>query len=290
MLLPFVLGVLGASAFGVALLPALFIGATLTATSIGVTASVLEELRAGGTRAAALILAAAVIDDVLGLVLLAALIGVGAAPGSAGIEVGIAVAQAVGFLTAALWLGPPLARASDRLARWTRSQSIILPLVFGALLLTAAAAKAAGMEMIIGAYAAGLALVRHPERAWLETKLEAVIELFTPIFFVLVGSSIALETFAMGTPAGRTTVGLAALLFSAAILGKLLAPLAIRNLDVPVLAVGSALVPRGEVGLIFAQVGLSEGVLRPDLFSALTLVITATTLVGPVMLRRLWRS
>jgi len=161
-------------------------------------------------------------------------------------------------------------------------------LVFSTLLLTAAAAKAAGLEMIIGAYAAGLALARHPEQEWLETELEPVIELFTPIFFVLVGSSIAFETLAIATPAGRFTLGLAALLFVLAVAGKLLAPLVIGNLDVPVLVVGSALVPRGEVGLIFAQVGLGEGVLTPDLFAALALVITATTLVGPVLLRRLW--
>ena len=162
-------------------------------------------------------------------------------------------------------------------------------LVFSVLLLTAAAARAAGLEMIIGAYAAGLALARHPERQWVETELEPVIELFTPIFFVLVGSSIAFETLSFATPAGRFALGLAALLFVVASAGKLLAPVfAIGPLEAPVLAVGSALIPRGEVGLIFAQVGLAQGVLTRDLFSALALVLTATTLAGPVLLRRFW--
>jgi Kef-type K+ transport system membrane component KefB len=288
MLLPLGLGTLGALAVGVDPAPAIFIGATLTATSIGVTASVLEELGASATRAATLILGAAVIDDVLGLVLLAALIAVSTAEANVGVEIALAVGQAIGFLVAALWLGRPLARATVRLTRWTRSRSTLFVLVFSTLLLTAAAAKAAGLEMIIGAYAAGLALASHPERDWLERELEPVIELFTPIFFVLVGSSIAFETLSLGTPAGRFTVGLAALLFLAAVAGKLLAPLVVRGFGVPKLAVGSALVPRGEVGLIFAQVGLAEGVLEPDLFAALALVITATTLAGPVLLRRLW--
>ena len=174
------------------------------------------------------------------------------------------------------------------MTRWTRSRSTLFVLVFSALLLTAAAARAAGLEMIIGAYAAGLALAHHPEREWLESELEPVIELFTPIFFVLIGSSIAFETLDLGAPAGRFTLGLAALLFVAAVAGKLLAPLLLRRPEAPRLAIGSALVPRGEVGLIFAQVGQSEGLLTPDLFAALTLVIAATTLVGPILLRRLW--
>jgi Kef-type K+ transport system membrane component KefB len=288
MLFPFLLGAFGARALGVPLLPALFIGATLTATSIGITASVLEELQASTTRAATLILGAAVIDDVLGLILLAALVGMSAAQDGALLEVGMAVAQAVGFLVAALWLGRPLARGTVWLSRWTQSQSTLLVLVFSTLLLTAWAAKVAGLEMIIGAYAAGLALARHPDREWLEAELKPVIDLFTPIFFVLVGSSIAFETLTVGTAEGRFTLGLAAVLLVAAVLGKLFAPFTIRTLDAPALAVGSALVPRGEVGLIFAQVGLSEKVLTPDLFAALALVITATTLAAPVLLRRLW--
>jgi Kef-type K+ transport system membrane component KefB len=192
MLLPMGLGILASTALGISALPAFFIGATLTATSIGVTASVLEELGAGSSRAATLILGAAVIDDVLGLVLLAGLIGMASAAGSVGLDIALAVAQAVGFLAAALWLGRPLTHVTLRLTRWTGSRSTLFVLVFSTLLLTAWAAKIAGLEMIIGAFAAGLALARHPEREWLETELEPLIELFTPIFFVLVGSAIAL--------------------------------------------------------------------------------------------------
>jgi Kef-type K+ transport system membrane component KefB len=288
MVLPFLLGSIGALAFGVAAFPALFIGATLTATSIGVTAAVLEELGVSTQRAATLILAVAVFDDVLGLVVLAALIGMISAQGGIGLQIALAVVQAIGFLGVAIWLGRPLTQATIRLTQWAQSRSMLFVVIFSVLLLTAWAAKSVGLEMIIGAYAAGLAVSRHPEREWLKSELGPVIELFTPIFFVLVGSAVSLEHLAISTPSGRLTLALAGVLFAAAVAGKLLAPMATRELDVPALAVGSALVPRGEVGLVFAQIGLSEGVLDQDLFAALALVITATTLVGPVLLRRLW--
>jgi Kef-type K+ transport system membrane component KefB len=288
MVFPLVLGTVSSLAVGIPTLPAMFIGATLTATSIGVTASVLDELGASSSRAATLILGAAVIDDVLALVVLAALVGSTTAQGSVGVEIGLAILQAVAFLGGALWLGRPLAQATVRLTRWTRSRSTLFVLVFSALLLTASAAKVAGLEMIIGAYAAGLALGRHPEREWLERELEPLIELFTPIFFVLVGSAIAFETLAIDNPEGRFTLALALILFVVAVAGKLLAPFTVRSLEGPKLALGSALVPRGEVGLIFAQVGLAQGVLTADLFAALALAITGTTLAGPVLLRKLW--
>jgi Kef-type K+ transport system membrane component KefB len=288
MVFPMLLGVLGASALGVPPLQAAFVGATLTATSIGITAAVLDELGAGSTRGATLILGAAVMDNVLGLVLLAALVGTSSAQNALWVDIGIAVAQAVGFLAAALWLGRPLTRALLYLTRWTGSRSTLLVFVFSALLLAAWGAKTAGLEMIIGAYATGLALARHPERDSLNTEFEPLIDLLTPVFFVLIGSAIALEALTLNTPTGRFTLGLAGVLFIAAVAGKLLAPMTVRKLGIPTLAVGAALVPRGEVGLIFAQVGLSEGVLTPDLFGALALVITATTVAGPVLLRRLW--
>ncbi len=288
MLLPLLLGALAAAALGVSLLPALFVGATLTATSIGVTAAVLEELEASASRAATLILGAAVVDDVLGLILLAALIGVSSANGAVGLALAVAVGQAVLFLVVALSLGRPLTEATLRLTRWTRSQGTLFALVFSALLLTAWVAKLVGLEFIIGAYAAGLALARHPEREWLRSEFRPVVELFTPVFFVLVGSAIAIDSFSTTSASGRLTLSLAGVLFVAAVAGKLFAPMAIPKLGAPPLAVGSALVPRGEVGLVFAQVGLGEGVLSPDLFAALALVIIATTLVGPLLLRRFW--
>lgn len=288
MLAPLLLGTLATLFAGLPVIPAVFVGATLTATSIGVTASVLEEIGAGATHTTTLILGAAVVDDVLGLVLLAALIGLGQSSTNVPMEVVAAVARAAAFLVFALLAGRSIARASLWLTRWTGARTSLLVLVFSALLLTAAAAEASGLEMIIGAYAAGVALARHPEREWITSELEPLIELFTPVFFVLVGTSISFEALTWATAEGRTMLGLAGLLTVAAVIGKLAAPYLVRGLEAPRLAVGSALVPRGEVGLIFAQVGLVERILAPDLFSALVLVITATTLLGPALLRATW--
>lgn len=290
MFLPLAFGIAIALAFGIPPLTALFIGSTLTATSIGVTASVMEELRVSATPTALLILGAAVMDDIGGLVLLAALVGLSTAEGRLWVDIPIVIAQAVGLLGAAIWLGRPLSRATVWLTRQTHIHSTLLVLIFGVLLLSAAAAEAIGLQMIIGAYATGLALSHHPERRWLEREFEPLTELFTPVFFVLFGSSIAFESLDLSTPRGRFLLALAGATFVAAVAGKMLAPLAVRRLGAPVLAVGAALVPRGEVGMIFAQVGLNEHVLTPDHFAVLALVIATTTLTGPVMLRRLWRS
>lgn len=286
MLIPLALGVVVATSFGVSVFASVFVGATLTATSIGVTAAVLKEVGASTGRVANLIFGAAVVDDVVGLVLLAALTASTSATGAIASPVMLAIAQAVAFLGIALLLGRPLTQMTLSLTRWSGSRSTLFVVVFSVLLLTAWASKIAGLEMIIGAYAAGLALARHPERDWIQSELEPVVGLFTPIFFVLVGSAVSLEHLAVGTATGRSTLLLAGILFVVAVAGKMAAPLLVPRLDAPVLVVGSGLVPRGEVGLIFAQVGMSEGVLPPDVFAALALVIAATTFVGPLLLRR----
>jgi Kef-type K+ transport system membrane component KefB len=288
MALPLVFGMSIALAFGIPPLTAFFIGSTLTATSIGVTASVMEELHVSATPTALLILGAAVMDDIGGLVLLAALVSLNTADGRVWIDVPIAVAQVAGLLGASIWLGRPLSRATVWLTRRTHIHSTLLVLIFGVLLLSAAAAEAVGLQMIMGAYATGLALSHHPERRWLEREFEPLAELFTPVFFVLFGSSIAFESLDVSTPRGRLLFALTGAMFVAAVAGKMLAPLAVRRLGAPILTVGAALVPRGEVGMIFAQVGLNEGVLTADLFAVLALVIATTTLTGPVLLRRLW--
>lgn len=289
MLFPLALGTLVASLYGVPVLAAAFVGATLTATSIGITAATLDEIGASGDSRAPVLFGAAVVDDVLGLVLLAAMIGSTSNDSTTAAHVLRAIGQALGFLGAAWLLGPPVSRATVWLTRWTGTRSTLLVLVFSVLLLTAWASKSAGLEMIVGAYAAGLALARHPERTWLHAELEPVIELFTPIFFVLVGSAVALEHLNLGTASGRSALGLAGLLLVTAVMGKILAPFPFSAFSGSRLAIGSALVPRGEVGLIFAQVGLTAGVLTPDRFAALTLVIAATTLIGPLLVRRLWK-
>lgn len=268
--------------------PALFVGATLVATSLGVTASVLHELRAQSSREGTLIFSAAILDDIVGLLLfsvLAALI----APGvSVFGPVALALAQAVALIAGGLLVGSLVVRLAVRLDRWTRSKSTLLVLAFSFLLLMAYAAKAAGLVMIIGAYAAGLAFARHPERARLEEDLNPLISLLTPLFYVLIGASIDFSGFHPFSLPGLQSLGNVLLLFVVAVAGKMLAAVVLGGERVNRLAVGSGMIPRGGVGFVFAQVGLTAGIFSPELYSRIALALIGTTLAGPILLRFFW--
>ena len=289
MVLPFLFGWGLALAWGSGQLTAIFVGATLTATSIGVTASVIAELRAESTREATVILGAAVLDDVLGLLLLSVLVGM-VTPGIAvAPHVTMALLQAGAFMAGGIWLGPCGVQFALTLSRWCRSQAVLLALAFGYLLLMAWLAEVVGLSMLIGAYAAGLAFAGHRERKQLEEGITPLVELLTPLFFVLIGASISFDGFSLSTAEGRDTWAELVLLVIFAIAGKLAAGFLLRRDDINRLAVGSGMVPRGEVGLIFAQVGLTTGVFGSEQFSVLAMAIVITTVVGPLLLRFFWR-
>jgi len=288
-LVPFALGVVT----GRVLLPDaglaahLFIGAALVATSVGITARVLRDLGKLRTDEARVILGAAVIDDVLGLVILAAVVGIVADGSVDAWRVGSIVGLSLALLGAILWLGDRFVRG---LARWMHRRHptdlrLHLPLLL--CFLGAWAANLAGLATILGAFAMGLVLSERQFRFEGEThedtvaKVVAPVEaLFAPLFFVLVGMQVDLATFA-----SARTLALAAVLVVVGFAGKLASGLvAGRTLDR--LSVGIGMVPRGEVGLIFASLGKSMGVLDDALFSAIVAMIVVTTLVAPVALDR----
>lgn len=264
-----------------------FAGATLTATSIGLTAAVLEELRVQSSREATIILGAAVLDDVLGLVLLTMLASVFAASSSVVGATLAALGQAVGFLLGGLLLGPYIVQGLIRLAAWAGARSMLVVLAFAYLLLLAFLAEQAGLAMILGAYAAGLAFSGHTERNQLEVSTEPLITLFTPLYFVLVGASVELQSLMSGTgpTRGMPIAWMALLLLLVAIAGKVFSTLVLRDARLNRLAIGCGMLPRGEVGLIFAQVGLESGAFTKAQFSVVVVVIIATTLIGPFLLR-----
>ena len=289
MALPFFVGWGLSLAWGRGPLTAVFVGATLTATSIGVTASVLSELRAESTREATVILGAAVLDDILGLLLLSALVGV-VTPGIAvAPHVVTALLQAGAFMAGGIWLGPYAVQLALMLSRWCRTQAVLLALAFGYLLLMAHLAEVAGLSMLIGAYAAGLAFAGHRERKQLEDGITPLVELLTPLFFVLIGASISFEGFSVSSSEGRQAWLELTLLVGLAVAGKLAAGFFLRKEDVNRFAVGSGMIPRGEVGLIFTQVGLTTAVFSPGQFSVLAMAIVITTVVGPLLLRYFWK-
>lgn len=273
-----------------------FLGAVLTATSVGITARVLRDLRESGSDEAKIILGAAVIDDVLGLIILAVVSGIITAADqgltlSLGSVAWITV-KAVGFLALAVGAGRALAPALFRLAARVRVPGVLLVsgLVF-CFLLSYLAAKV-GLAPIVGAFAAGLVLEPVVFEAFEESRQHSLewflhpISLFlVPIFFVLTGLRVDLSSFA-----DPRILGLAGALTVAAWVGKQACMFGVLQRGVDRLSVGLGMVPRGEVGLIFANIGASltiagERVITPATYAAVVIMVIATTLVTPPALQ-----
>jgi Kef-type K+ transport system membrane component KefB len=264
----------------------LFIGATLVATSVGITARVLKDLDAIHSAEAKLILGAAVIDDVLGLIVLAVVTGIVV---TGAVQVGeivkISLLSAAFF--AALIVGgnrymPRLASAFRHLE--ARNLTLLFPLIVA--FIVAWAANLIGLATIIGAFAAGL-IVNEEHFSGADTErgsplaiLAPLEALFAPVFFVLVGMQVNLQSFL-----DPDTLWLACGFTIAALIGKLAAGWGAKP-GVDKLSVGIGMIPRGEVGLIFASIGKGLGVVTDAVFSAVVVMVIVTTLVAPLGLKR----
>ncbi|HEY1333476.1 MAG TPA: cation:proton antiporter, partial [Myxococcaceae bacterium] len=265
-----------------------FIGATLTATSVGITARVLSDLRRMSTIEARIIIGAAIIDDVLGLVILSVVSGLAA--GAAVTLLGIArtLAVAVGFLAVAVVTGRYLMpRLLDFVVRLQVRHVLIVFAVAFALGL-AALASLAGSALIIGAFAAGIILSGTNQFDTIEREVKPLVSIVAPVFFVSVGASVDLSLLSPASAESRATLFLAAALIVVAIVGKLAAGWAAPWSRFHRLIVGVGMVPRGEVGLIFADIGRRSGVLPDAVFGAVLLTVMATTFVVPPALKTLF--
>ncbi len=275
----------------------IFVGATLTATSVGITARVLKDLGVTQSREGQIVLGAAVIDDVLGLVVLAVVSGAVTAAGTGGpglsvLAVSGILVRAILFLAATVGLGHLLSGPIIRLAARSGQPGILL--VFGLALCFSLAygAELVGLAGIIGAFAAGLMLdpygegVRaRKEEATLSELMHPLSSLFVPLFFVLMGIQVDL-----GSLASPKILALGGALIVTAVLGKLACGLGVAGRGVNRLAIGMGMVPRGEVGLIFAGIGTGlmlqgQPILGQGAFSAIVLMVLVTTLLAPVGLR-----
>ncbi|HEX3556114.1 MAG TPA: cation:proton antiporter [Thermoanaerobaculia bacterium] len=295
---PFFLG-WGVSAWllpGEETLAHLFIGATLSATSVGITARVLKDLGKISTRESKVILGAAVIDDVLGLVVLSVVAGTISAANTGGSlatldALGI-VAKAIAFLVGAILAGGWLSRRVFRLASTLRVQGLLLALSLAACFLLSYLADRIGLATIVGAFAAGLILDGVQYRDLGERTKHTIEELIVPIagflvpvFFVLMGVRVDLASF------GRAgVVGFAVLLSLAAILGKMICAAGVLERGLDRLSVAVGMVPRGEVGLIFAGLGAQltlhgRRVITPPVFAAVVVMVIVTTLITPPALK-----
>jgi len=267
----------------------MFVGAVLCATSVGITARVFKDLGKLKTKEAQIILGAAVIDDVLGLMILAVVSAIiAAAMAAEPLELG-SLLRVIG--TAVLFLGGSLAfgiyltpKIMSQLARLRiTGMKLVSALLFAFTL--SYLSYAAGLAAIVGAFAAGLILEevhfrKFREEVSVEHLLAPVATLLVPIFFVLMGIQVRLETFA-----DLPVLGMAGGITLAAIIGKQICGLGLLEKGLDRLTVGIGMIPRGEVGLIFASIGKSLNVIDDATFSAMVIMVIVTTLITPPILK-----
>jgi Kef-type K+ transport system membrane component KefB len=276
----------------------LFVGTILCATSVGITARVLQELGKTKTREAKVILGAAVIDDVLGLVVLATVSGlIEAAAGGASIGVAVIggiIGKAAGFLVGAVLIGRWIVPRMFRVAARLPGRGVLLPLALSFCFLLAYLSHVSGLAPIVGAFTAGLILeavdfesLASREQRSLEDLLHPVTSIFLPVFFLLMGLKVDVRVLA-----DVGALAFATLLTVAAIVGKLACAGAVLGRQTDRFAVAFGMIPRGEVGLIFAGIGLTlsvdgHPVVSTAIYSGIVIMVMVTTFVTPPLLK--WR-
>ncbi|MDB4870434.1 MAG: Na+/H+ antiporter [Gemmatimonadales bacterium] len=273
-----------------------FIGAALTATSVGITARVLKDLGHAQSPEARIILGAAVIDDVLGLVVLAAVAAViAAADSGATLSYGalaLVLGKALLFLFGALSLGVVLSPRIFSLASRLRGSGVLLATALAFCFTLAWLSSVIGLAPIVGAYAAGLILedlhyrdFAAREERQLEDLIRPISSFLVPVFFVLMGMRVDMSTFMK-----PEILGLAAALTLAAVVGKQACALGALGGKLDRLSIGIGMIPRGEVGLIFASIGLTlvvrgEHIIDSGTYSAVVIMVMLTTLITPPALK-----
>ena len=294
---PFFLGFwLAHYIFDMALIPSLFVGGTLVATSIGITVRVLSDLKKQNTRVSKIVLGAAVLDDVIGVVILAVLYDF-AVKGTVSIA---DTARILSFITAFLLLAPIIAKlfvpTLAKLSSISKTKGMVPTLIVSMILGMAIISHKVGAPEILGSFAAGIALARrfflplgatvehysHELAEKIEEGMKPIIELFVPIFFVMVGVSINLRVIDTGSSAFWN---FAIMLTVVAIIGKLVSGLWVGGGWNKKISTGIAMIPRGEVGLIFAEVGRRSKIFDDSIYAVIVFVVAFTTLLAPLALK-----
>jgi len=262
-------------------IPALVCAAALTATSVGISARVLSDIGQLKSKEGQVVLGAAVLDDIAGLVVLSVVTGVvtGGSWSVGGIFLTTLIS--VGFVAGAVTLGPLLARPVFSSIKAIRAPGTLAVVALAFALVLSSLATAIGSAMILGAFAAGMILNTTVERPEIERATTTIGHLLVPIFFASVGAAVKLSAF---TESG--TLAVAGLLIVVGVIGKFAAAYAPWWFRGNKPLIGVAMIPRGEVGLIFAQMGLATKAISPSMFSALTLMVLATTFLAPPVLAR----
>lgn len=294
--LPLVLGfTLGYWVFDLSMLVSLFVGGTLTATSIGITVRVLSDLKRQQAPEGQIVLGAAVLDDVLGVVLLALLYEFSIGGGVSMLNTGKVLIFVGAFFVLAPVAAKLISLVIKRFDAVSEIPGLIPTSIVSLVLFFAWLAHALGAPELLGGFAAGLALSRrfflplgialHTEERFaqrIEEQMRPIVHLFTPIFFVFVGLSLNLREIDWSSP----FIWIFSLaLFLAAVLGKLVGAFFIKESWPVRWAIGMAMIPRGEVGLIFAELGRVSGIFNNEIYAGMVIVIALTTLLPPFVMK-----
>lgn len=262
----------------------LFIGATLTATSVGITARVLKDLDKLRTPEAKIILGAAVIDDILGLIILSIVSGIII---SGSVSIGTVVYTSVtsfAFLFISIIIGLKAAPLIGKKVSGMRVEGMKIVTAFLFLFTMAYLADMMGLAMIVGAFAAGLVLddvsFVNKKEHHIEVLVKPLYCIFVPVFFVLMGIQVKLDVFL-----NPKIIAIALAITVVSVIGKQLCGLGVRCKSASKLVVGIGMISRGEVGLIFAGVGKELGVIDDSLFGAIVIMVILTTLITPPLLK-----
>jgi Kef-type K+ transport system membrane component KefB len=284
---PFAVGTIGLmSLFHAPAIPAIFAGAALTATSIGITSKVLSELGQLKSKEGQIIVGAAVIDDVLGIIVLAVVASL-AKTGEIDIaNVIYLIVSATAFLIGAILLGGIFNKTFVMIVEKLKTRgNIIIPAFIFAFFM-AFLGNALHLEAILGAFAAGLVLDETDARTELDELVKPIADLLVPIFFVTVGARADLSVLNPAVPENRAGLLIAVFLIVVAILGKMVTGWAVFGLPgINRLAIGVGMIPRGEVGLVFAGIGSASGILDKPLEVSIIIMVILTTFLAPPFLR-----
>jgi Kef-type K+ transport system membrane component KefB len=284
---PYFLGCFVLLCFGFTDMQAIFAGAVLTATSVGVTMRVFVDLKYLKTEEAKIVLGAAVIDDVIGLTILAVVLklvaGRAVSFGTIAYISGTAVLFLLLSVVAGVLIAPTIFKFISKM-----KQSYVVS-IMGIVFCFVVSALSTKIELapIVGAFLAGLILSTIKQGEEIKKDIKPISAVFVPVFFVLIGTKVDINIFNPFVAANREILALTGMLFVVAFVGKVLSGFVVLKKGINKFLIGVSMVPRGEVGLIFAEIGLKNNVFKPWNYSALVAVIILTTFVTPIILKYL---
>ncbi|MEL7052134.1 MAG: cation:proton antiporter [Cyanobacteria bacterium J06555_13] len=291
-ILPFIGGTLGLIyLFDIATLPAVFAGAALTATSIGITAKVLKDLGQLQSRTGQVIIGAAVLDDLLGIIILSVVVSVVKGGSVSLVNLVVLIFSTAAFVGGVVLLRQQLGSAFVWFTRLLKTESALLVSGIVFTLGCAAVANAIHLEAILGAFAAGIILSDTDIKHELTEQFQPLVNVIAPVFFVVIGAKTDLSSLNPNNSESMAGLTIAAFLIVVAILGKAATGYLLPSATtLNRLAVGVGMIPRGEVGLVFAGIGTELGILSESLTVAIVLMVIVTTLIAPLCLRWIFSS